>query len=182
MQFHRLSIRYAKTLLELATEAGTVAQVRTSLDSVQAALHELKVLDAYLSDQKVSLETRHSALDELVRVFSLDKLTTNFLRVLIDRRRFLLFNEIHAAFKQMADKQDGMVLVEVTTAYPLDERERQEISKRFSAITGGTPTLSETIDRSLLGGVRIEVNNKVYDYSLSSRIARLREKLVTHKG
>jgi ATP synthase F1 delta subunit len=71
----------------------------------------------------------------------------------------------------------GEVVAEVTTAVPLTDEERAMTLKRLQEITGKKVLLSEKVDPSIIGGMRIIVGDKLLDLSLRGHLERIREHL-----
>ncbi|MDZ7816975.1 MAG: F0F1 ATP synthase subunit delta [Planctomycetota bacterium] len=76
-----------------------------------------------------------------------------------------------------AIKRRGIVNVHVRSAMPLTKEQEQEISSAYAKLSGGKPVLRVTVDRELISGLRVEVDNKVINNSLDARLEMLREGL-----
>ncbi len=86
--------------------------------------------------------------------------------------------EILDSLSKIYDKTEGRVTVNLTSATKLKEETKKEIihllKKHYSAKEF---IFIESIDQSLLGGVRIELNNEVIDLSIKNKIGQLQEYL-----
>jgi F-type H+-transporting ATPase subunit delta len=58
----------------------------------------------------------------------------------------------------------------LTTALPLTQAQHAVIESRFSEMMGETVALQVREDKNLLGGVKVELNGKVYDGSLRGQL------------
>ena len=56
------------------------------------------------------------------------------------------------------------------TALPLTLSQRAAIENRFSELMGETVALEVREDKNLLGGVKVEMNGRVYDGSLRGQL------------
>lgn len=65
----------------------------------------------------------------------------------------------------------GTVIARVTTAHPLDEQLRREIT----ALVGGNVSIDEIVDPTVVGGVRIETPGKLLDATLKRKLLALRQ-------
>jgi F-type H+-transporting ATPase subunit delta len=70
----------------------------------------------------------------------------------------------------LADK--GVVVTDVTTAFPLTDGIRNEVR----TMLGGKAQLRETIDASVLGGIKIDLPGKQYDATIQRKLTALRAK------
>jgi F-type H+-transporting ATPase subunit delta len=71
--------------------------------------------------------------------------------------------------------ESGIVVADVLSAYPLADELKKEVGKMVGA---KDLQLRETVDPSVLGGMRINVPGKRYDGTLRHRIAALKAKQI----
>ena len=94
----------------------------------------------------------------------------NFVRVLIANDRLALLPEVHAQFAELKNERDGVVEAEIRSAFPLDNAQVTglvaDISRRFKRRVQPRVTL----DKSLIGGVRITVGDEVIDGSVRGKL------------
>jgi F-type H+-transporting ATPase subunit delta len=94
----------------------------------------------------------------------------NFARVLIANDRLGLLPEIHAQFAQLKNDREGVLEAEIETAFPLDNAQINalvaDVSKRFKRRVQPRVTLN----KDLIGGVRITVGDEVIDGSVRGRL------------
>lgn len=84
------------------------------------------------------------------------------------RETELLVREIEDV---LAEK--GVVVADVTTAYPLSDTMRTEVKK----LAGGkTVHLREAIDESLIGGVLVDIPGQRFDGTIRRKLTALRAK------
>ncbi len=82
------------------------------------------------------------------------------------------------SLQKIINKKEG--IVEVTTKSGKDlsphakHELKEELSKRYKA---KEIILNEKVDKSILGGVRIEVNDEVIDLTLNNKVNKLQEYL-----
>ena len=94
----------------------------------------------------------------------------NFVRVLISNDRLALLPEIYAQFMDLKNQSEGVLEAEILTAFPLDNAQINglvaDVSKRFKRRV--QPRV--TVDRELIGGVRITVGDEVIDGSVRGKL------------
>jgi len=77
-------------------------------------------------------------------------------------------------FEAYVRKVENCENAEIKTARLLSEKNLEEI-KKFFKLYGETRT---QIDENILGGVIVRVGNKIFDASLKTQIAKLKQKLI----
>ena len=78
-------------------------------------------------------------------------------------------------FLEMARKQMNLVPVEVISAVPLTEQQLYDIEVRLIRMTRKQLDIRTTVDPSLLGGLRIIVDNTVLDQSIKRKLSELKK-------
>lgn len=72
--------------------------------------------------------------------------------------------------------KSGVLYVNLTSAFPLNERLRQEIKEKSTALVekaGGGISFWEKVDASLVGGLRLSIGDTVYDGTISDLLYRM---------
>jgi F-type H+-transporting ATPase subunit delta len=104
---------------------------------------------------------------------SLSETGKNFVRVLAEKGRLKLVPEVRTIFEEERADFEGRSRVEVTSAFELDEDQKNKISSAMSKRLGTQVDVSVTVDNALIGGVVIRAGDLVIDASLRGRMSRL---------
>lgn len=168
--------RYARALFSLAQEAGagSIDTVSAQLGAVAQALSVSDASQALLSPG--TPPARQSAAVASLAP-SLAPLLVSFLGLLIERGRFDGLPQISAAFSSMVDLAQGRVRATVTAAQALTEQDLVHVQQALAKATGKTITLSAAVDPALIGGMTADVGGVLYDGSIKTQLAKLRESL-----
>jgi F-type H+-transporting ATPase subunit delta len=167
--------RYAKALFEVASEHGALDQVQKDLDRVVETFSAAPELVDWLNHPATDAEKKKEMFS---RIFEgLHRYTLNLLYILADRRREAIVPEIVAEYKRLADEHRGVAEAVVTTAFPLSEEDRKALVKAFELIVGKKIRVTEKVDSDILGGVLVQVGDRLYDGSLRTKLIRFQERL-----
>lgn len=86
--------------------------------------------------------------------------------------------EILTRLERIINEKEGIVAATVYSAEHLAEKDKKEISRALSKrYSGKTASITEKIDKRLLGGFKIEVNDEVIDLSVKNRMKKLQAHL-----
>ena len=107
----------------------------------------------------------------------LDAKVQNFIHLLAENDRLLLLPEITELFELLKAEQEKSVDVEVTSAFALNNEQKDKLAKVLSARLSREVRLHATEDSSLIGGVVIRAGDLVIDGSVRGKIAKLAEAL-----
>lgn len=74
------------------------------------------------------------------------------------------------------ERRRELAIGRITSTKPLGSELKQQLKARIKQATGaGSVLLEEIVDESIVGGVRIETANRVWDSSIARKLADLKE-------
>lgn len=170
--------RYAKALADVAASTNELEVVRQELSDVAGLLREHRELQRFLVNPSILRRDKVRVLEEVLARLSLWPLTKSFLRILQEAGRLQALEGVLRAYETMVDERLGRVKAVVTTAAPLEGKAHERLRERLAEMTGKTVYLEMQQDAGLLGGLVTQIGSQVYDGSLRTRLARLRQELV----
>lgn len=167
--------------LRFAEAAFAVARDTDQLDAWLEALEQASsVYDnhaagLFLTSPVVPADKKRAVLADLLPAISLE--VTRFLGILARRDRLNLVPEIAVAFHRLLNEHRGIAVAEITTAIPIDERQKTVIASRLGRRLGRTVVLETRVDPAIVGGVIAQIGDNVIDGSVRGRLERLRRAL-----
>jgi len=168
---------YATALYEAADEEGRVDEVRRDLGDFVQAMDASAELRHLLTAEEVSDVRKTQILMELTEGGS--ELVRNLLRLLVDKSRESEVAAVYRAFVAHVEKAQGIVHVEVVTAVPLTAPLQEALKQKIESSLRKTVELTMTVDKEILGGLRLRIGDRVADASVRHRLEKLREVLIT---
>jgi F-type H+-transporting ATPase subunit delta len=167
---------YAQALYELGAEASALEKIEDEfLQIVQ--LTEESGLDQYLLHPLIPLAEKTRLLDETlgdVHVYLL-----NLFKLLVERNRTRLLRFVHQEFLARRRDKDRVLVATVFSPFTLKEDLQQEIQLRMAQLTGFNVKLDTRVDAAMLGGVRLQIGDRVLDGSLDAQLEKLREQILS---
>jgi F-type H+-transporting ATPase subunit delta len=174
----KIARRYAGALFELAEEEGDFERIGGQLHGVLALIASHGELRSVFENPAVRPSAKMGIFDALEPSLSLDKLASNFLRLLIRKGRIHYLEAIAASYDKMSRERRGVVIAEVTTARTLGPERAAEIRRRLAEAAGKEIELQTAENPALLGGFVARIGGTVYDGSVENQLQRLRKRLV----
>ena len=169
--------RYAEALFELANDKGIVAEVSTDLKELKTVFASNKELMSVLVAPKVSVQTKKQMLSNLFA--SANPVVLNTLHLLMDKKRITDVLVIADDFEALAAQAAKTAKATVVSTRELTAAEREEISSTFGKLVGVEKLeITNEIDLSVIGGVRVQIGNYIYDSTVASKLEGLKRKLV----
>jgi F-type H+-transporting ATPase subunit delta len=174
-----LARRYAKALLEIGIKQQTYDALGKELDRVADTFAKSPELKQALENPVFPLEKRRLVLDELARRLALSKVVRNFVMLILDKGRIGNLPDIARAHHALVDDHANRVRATVTSARPLDPALEQRLKSALEQQSGKTVILEKKEDPSILGGVITQIGDLVYDGSVRTQLAEMREQLLS---
>jgi len=170
--------RYAKAVLELATESDVGDAVGEELETFQSVRAESPDLREVLANPVFSKEERLEVVKKFCAHLGLSDLTRRFLMLLVEKGRADALPHVVRSYRDQLDEQEGRVRAVVTSTRTLDEAAVDAIKKKLESTTGKTVLVTTKIDPELLGGIVTQVGSMVFDGSVRGRLEALRDRLI----
>ncbi|HEY7760530.1 MAG TPA: F0F1 ATP synthase subunit delta [Burkholderiales bacterium] len=160
---------YAEAVFDLAAQAGALAQWSQELEAMARVAQQPDML-RLIADPKVSDEQRARIFLELCGE-GVTPEARNFVALLLANNRLALLPEIRELFEQHKNEREGVVEAQISSAFALDDAQLRslvaDLERRFSRRVDA----HVTVDRELIGGVKIVVGDTVIDGSVRGKLA-----------
>ncbi|MBM3185352.1 MAG: ATP synthase F1 subunit delta [Bacteroidetes bacterium] len=167
--------RYAKALLELAQDQNKLEVVESNVNSILRASKESNDFQVFLNSPLIKVDKKIEVLNQLFSDF--DALTLNFIALTTNNGRERLITEIANSFITQLKELRGIVPVSITSATPLDSKTREVIMSKISASVKGKLEVEELVDKDLIGGFIVRMEDKQIDASVASQLNRMKQEL-----
>ena len=179
--------RYAQALFQAAQGAKATAEVGRDLKTAVAAIWDDERLRVFMTGDRVAAEAKKRLVAGLAAAVGagtsqgeargLHLLVRNFLWLAVDKRREAYVPDVARAYQALADRAEGLVDVEVRTAVELGEDGRRKLGLALTGKLGRRVRANFVVDPSLIGGLQVKVDDRLFDASLRRRLERLGEHL-----
>jgi len=174
----RIANRYAKSILDLAMEQDKLQAVFQDMEYLRSAF-ESRELYNLIKSPIISKDRKQKVLDALF-TGKLDPLSKSFIDIVLRKGREDLLPEIVKAFETQYKAHKKITEVKLITAAPLSNEKLEAIKSKLldSKVTDESVEISTVVDPDIIGGFIIEVGDKLYDASVSHKLAKLRKEFV----
>lgn len=173
----QVSERYAQALFQTAKQHEVMALVEEDLREVKKAFNQNPELHDLINSPNLTSENKRDIISQLfgqANVF-----VVNTLLLMGERKRLNEIEGLVDAYVRFSNEEQGIEDAKVYSIRPLSDEERASVSATFSGKVGKQALRIENIiDPSLIGGMRIQIGNQIYDSSISSKLERLQRQLI----
>jgi F-type H+-transporting ATPase subunit delta len=178
MQDHKVSLRYASSLLDFAIEKKNLDSVSKDMELVYNTLEGKNKLNLMLKSPVIKPQLKSSILNEIFKA----KITgdsLNFLQFVIDKKREDLLVNIAKKFLELKDEYLGILNVEITTAFDFTDDQQVQIKKEFESKLNKIIKLKYIVNKELIGGFIARAADTMYDASIKHQLEILRKQFLS---
>jgi F-type H+-transporting ATPase subunit delta len=168
----RAAIRYAKAILEIATESGNTLKVNNDMTAIGEIVSKNKELSEFLASPIITSDVKMNALSEVFG--AVESETKSLFRLLQENKRFEILLPIADQFNAQYDVLNGIQLAVVTTAVPMDAALEAQVLTKIATISDKKITLQNIVDPAIIGGFILRMGDKQYNASVANRLQELR--------
>lgn len=168
--------RYASALFQLLDESG-IEPARNALESIGRGLSENPDLKHVLASPVFKFEEKQAVLDEISHHAHAPAVIRDFFTQLLKKNRAILLPEIAEAFADLADREQGIQKVWVTSAMKLGATEQQHIQSQLSQTLKHDVGVTFEVNPKLVAGLQIKIGSLVFDNTVLGRLTSLQAQL-----
>ncbi|MCM1136802.1 MAG: ATP synthase F1 subunit delta [Clostridium sp.] len=175
-----LTKRYAKALLELAQAKQQEAAFGRALQDFVELLQQNKELKQLICGKNMSVSVKKQLIEKLVGE-DIPLEVKHFIFVILDKGREASLPEFATAYQEIYDEVVGVRQVLVHTAVPLAEKEQIALQAALAAKLNSEVRLKTAVDKELIGGLKVQIDDTVYDASLCQQLRSLKAALAVEE-
>ncbi len=164
---------YAEALFDVAKKQGKLDAVRDELAQFADAVDGNRELQVFFFSPYFSSAEKVAGLKRAVS--DADAELVNFLELLIEKQRMAEIFRIRRQLDELWKQENRRIDVTVTSAVTLEPAVVEKVGEEIERQTGQKVDLSSRVDAEILGGIVLQVGNKVLDASIRSRLEKLRK-------
>lgn len=175
----KLGDRYAKSILGLAEERKEVELVRDDFELIESVCESNPDFLAMLRSPLIGSDKKQKVLD-LVFGGKLSKMTSEFISIVIRKKREKYLFDIAVRFGELYDRTHNITRAIVTSATALSDAQRKTIQELVEKQMETSLKLEEQIDPELIGGFTLKIGDTLFDGSISSRFRELKKEFLSN--
>ncbi|RYE33092.1 MAG: ATP synthase F1 subunit delta [Sphingobacteriaceae bacterium] len=174
MSEYKVATRYAKSLIDLATEQNHLEEVKADMVLFVETLRSSGTLSAVLRNPIVSPAKKTSILTALF-TDKVQPATLGFFKIMIAKMRSEILYDTAKEFIEQYNLKQHIVKATVVSAVPLSESNRAEVVAIIKKATDGNAILEEKVDPKLIGGFILTVGDRQFDTSIANTLNKLKK-------
>ncbi len=177
----RLAGRYAKSLIDLATEQNQLETIYADMKYIQAVCKSNQDFVNVLRSPIIKADQKNSIINAITKD-KVSLLTNSFTVLLVKKGRETDLPEMATAFIEQYNALKGIHQVTLTTAVDISEEVKKSIEQKVKAESQfSSVELTTKTDESLIGGFVLEFNNNLVDVSISRDLKDIKKQFLNNE-
>lgn len=175
MNESKISVRYSRALFQSAVEKKQLDKVYQDMIfiSVICKIDEVKeVLDSPIIVPSKKRIILHAILEK-----DIENITLSLVDLLIKNGRESHLPAVSRVFRDETLRYRGVTQTYLTTAVPVNDKIRKQITDLISSVFKTKVDLQENIDSGIIGGFILKVNDNYIDSSVRNKLRKIKKGL-----
>ncbi len=124
-------------------------------------------------EKKIAHEV-HDALLKSTTVEEEAHVLTSLVKVLSEKKALNYSEGIISVLKDLLDKEQGIIKVDVTVQERLDDDTKTLLTKTLKEMYSATDVIiNESVDQRILGGMKLKIGEEIYDATVQNKLVQL---------
>ena len=167
---------YGEALYDLAKAEDLDTRILGELSVLEASFEKEPEFLRLLTNPGISKQERCAVVDAVLKE-NAHPYVGNFLKLLTEKGYAQQFFQCVKAYRTHYNDDHGILPVVAVTAAPLTRAQMDKLTEKLAALTGKTVELTNRLDESVIGGVRLEYSGHLMDDTLQHRLESVRRTL-----
>ncbi len=176
MNQSKISVRYAKAIFILAKEQGILKDVFADFTLIKKTISDNQEFYSVITSPIIKPSEKSRLLSNVFES-SINKMSMNFLRMLVENNREAYISDISRNFEDMYRKEFNIKKVILTTPEGLSNDAKDKIAKTVSDSYKSGVEINDHINPEMLGGIIIRIEHQQLDLSIATQLREIKKSL-----
>ncbi len=172
---NKVSDRYASALFQLAKDVDKINEIENDLKIFYSTIFANKETFAFFSRPFTERSVKINIITKVYKNNVLEE-SFNFLCILIERNIIHLLSNILEDYVSQRNEHYNIAQVHVQTAFPI--KNNRSIIEAAHTLAGREVDVDITVNPDLIGGITVEIDGIIYDYSIKMALDDMNKKLL----
>ena len=177
MSMRSSAARYAKALLDVAIKESDPERAEQELAAFVDLVRQHPDLQRALANPVVSAADKRAVVQQVLDRLQPTTPAGKLVLLLASRGRLALLPDLLEVYRERLMEHRNVMRAEVTTATALSPERAAQLQQRLAAATGRVVTMTTKVDASIIGGVVTRIGSTVYDGSVATQLAKVKDRL-----
>lgn len=129
-----------------------------------------------LNSPFVEIKDKYESLEDTFKDVLIPEVLL-FAKILIEKNIFNHLKEVKETFDQLVDQEQNILDGFIYTPFELSETQISKIQAAFEKKFNARCNFKIVIDKDLIAGIRVLINETIFEYSVESKLDNIKENL-----
>jgi F-type H+-transporting ATPase subunit delta len=177
MSMRASAARYARALLDVAITESDPDRAEQELAAFVGLVQQSPDLQRTFANPVVPAADKRAVVQQILDRLKPATPAGKLILLLASRGRLALLPDLLDVYRERLMEHRNVLRAEVTTAVALSPERASQLQQRLAAATGRVVTMTTKVDSALIGGVVTRIGSTVYDGSVATQLAKVRDRL-----
>lgn len=169
---------YGLAIFKLADETGAQKEIFEDFTAVRDVLCGNVELMKLLSNPRLSRAERAEVVENIFGG-RINRYLLNALKILAEKRHCGMVDKCWLEYRNRYCEANNILAVSVVSAVEMSQSQKKRLIDTLAKNTGSSILLSCKVDKSCIGGIRLEYGGKRYDASVRQKLESLKRSLTS---
>lgn len=176
-QNHKKIKIYSESLCSSADTFENFQSIKRTLEDLIVLSKKDLTINTFLKSKLIDSSQK---MDIFKKAFNeaFNKNLLDILLVMIEHDDINLLVEVNKSFVTLAKKKLNIAYVEVTSPFTMDNSDQDNLAKELSNITNKQIDVNFSVNKELIGGLKIKIDDMLFDSSLKTKLENAKSKLI----
>lgn len=167
-----ITSRYAEALYSLKREENTLFESQLEVKELIKVLKQNPDFMMLLSSSYKELNEKEEMIEKVF--VGVDEQIKNLMKIIVKNHRASYLVEIFENFNSLVNEYRGVKEGLVYSIEPISDTQLDKLNNSISQLENCPTELKNLIDPSLLGGVKVVINDHIYDGSIKHHLENMK--------
>lgn len=172
-----LFLHYASAIYQVSVEDNQGVRYNNDMALVNLCFKRHPDYVKFLDTELLDTDYRVASIDRIFKD-SVSPAVIAFLKILVRNKGIKHFGDIYKSFEHLYDKSFGILRGKVFSPFPIGTETLIKLEKAFSRKYGKIIVLEYVKDPRVIGGMKVQIEDHLFDYSLDTKIETIKERLL----
>lgn len=168
---------YTKALFEESVNKNNMEKVYQDLSFIVDSLNKEEELNSFLDSRQVPLNSKYKIIDTVFEG-KIQTITLGYMHIITKKHLTKYMKIMQSDFHHMYNQKKGIIEGLIYSSYPMKMENIHKLEDIFSEKYKKQVTFRVIPDSRIIAGMKININDTLYDYSIDSKIENIKKKLV----
>ena len=168
----RAASRYAQALISLAQEEKSMDKILEQTTAIEKSLNESNDLRSVLNSPVIKNDDKLNIVKSVFKSF--DPMLLNMFNILSENNRFDHLRSICESYAHLYNDIHNIQEAHITSSIKLDDAQLKVLKAKIKSMTGNEAKVTTSVNKDLLGGFILRLNDLQYDASISGQLNKLK--------